>query len=64
MITIKAKMTMAEIDKAEQEAEKRRQKAIDAFKAGKMKSHEVNGIRKSCDALLEELARKKRKLRG
>lgn len=46
MITIKAKMTMAEIDKAEQEAEKRRQKAMDAFKAGKMKSHEVKNPQK------------------
>ena len=55
-------MTLDEIKQAESEVLKQRKKALDAFKAGTMKSHAVNAIRRSCDTMLEELERKKKKV--
>ena len=60
MIELKKKMTMIEIEDAEKEINTTRQRALDAFKSGKMKSHEVNAVRKSCDTMLMELARRKK----
>lgn len=60
MIELKKKMTMAEIKAAEKEICNTRQRTLDAFKAGTMKSHEVNAVRRSCDTMLTELARRKK----
>ena len=60
MIDLKKKMTMTEIDEAEKEIHATRKRALDAFKAGTMKSHEVNIVRRSCDTMLTELARRKK----
>jgi hypothetical protein len=62
MIVLKNKMTLDEIKQAESEVLKQRKKALDAFKAGIMKSHTVNAVRRSCDTMLEELERKKKKV--
>ena len=61
MIELKCNMTKKEIDKAEKELLKRREKVLEDFKAGRKKSADTIAIKNAIDDMLGLLSRKRKK---